>query len=299
MDAPHKFAKDEPASSLGDRAALLSKLFHELVHTHHLKPELTSESLQENEEMYQELLTYQFPHVQNKDELVEEPYQAYTNMYIQNSRGYVFFRGYLNPSIVERAKIYRALEFSHEFYQKSNDDSSLDESMHPYIVFLSSNGLVIKRRPGYNIPRYDFFLSHSDQYIFVPPGFNQVKAHEFAYFRRLLTNFDLTEHIGGRLIVNQEQDNYFLMLALDQPLRDELTRKWVEYQQGGVLRSFDFKSEKLDQVLAHFEWKLRERFEITPDDKIRIWVRSPSLDDFYQKITSIQSGSLSPRFKKD
>ena len=251
--------------------------------------------------LFEELSTYQFPQV-SSEELLLEPHRAYTEMYIQQSQGYHFFRGYINPTILERAKIYRALDFSHTLSHTLGQGKSSSESCsegYPYILFVSSKAVVIKKRPDYEFPQYDFFLSQSDQYVFVPPGADRTDQYDFVYLRRLLSNFNSTERISGKILFNQEQDRYFLMLALDRPLRDELTRKWTEYIQGGVIRCFDFRPDRLDQTLTYFGWSERDHFEILSNGLIRIWVRSSSLDDFQQKVTSIQSGLLSPSYSGD
>lgn len=246
-----------------------------------------------------ELSTYQFPNI-SKDQLLEDPYKIYTQMYIQLSDDFDFFHGYCKPNPIRRAQIYRALQFStdpkHLNDQKLHSLSFNDNLQNEYIVFNTPDGLVIKKKKNCHLDKYEILLNESDQLVFIPPKYDQLSEYEFSYYRRLLSNFVHSEKIPGTILFTVEQDCKFLFVALTSPIRTKLSKKWTQYIQGGVIRKYKFPSHYLLAVLNNFPWLVRKKFKILPDKDICIWIRSPSLDDFEFQLNKIYAQSYHSEF---
>ena len=234
-----------------------------------------------------EISQFQFPSVQI-EQLTKEPYLSYVKLYKEMYGHLKFYRGFIQPSIVERAKIYRALDLC-----CVNGISIKD-----IIVFATTEGLIIKCRhiddECFN-SNFNHYISQEDYYVFIPENCDKLDQYNYSYYRRMLNNFTLNEQIPGKTFRMNEHDNVFLFVSLESTDTMEsgqrgnscLEKKWKEYIQGGVLRTYNFSANRLCSVLKTFPWVNRVTFRILPNDIIEITVRSPSIKDFETRITEI------------
>lgn len=227
-----------------------------------------------DEDYLRELSKFYIPSI-TVEELKKEPYNLYTRMYCEMSNGLNFFRGYVQPNPIQRAKIYRAINIC-----------SKDKKTNNFLVFASTFGLIIKYRGDPPEKKFDHYLSQSDNYVFVPDKCDQLDMYDYTYYRRLISDFCTNEHIPGEIVSNSEQDNRFLFISLIQPL-DNIKQKWNEYILGGVYRSFTISPEKLASCFQVFPWEERIGFKIK-SNLIEVTVKSHSRDDFQSKIAKLK-----------
>lgn len=227
-----------------------------------------------SEDCLYELVKYHMPCVSIED-LQKEPYLLYTKMYCEMSNGLNFFQGYFRPSIIEKAKIYRAINLCSKNKKNNN-----------FIVFTTGEGLIIKYRGNPPTMEFEKYLEQSNSYVFIPNKCDRLNIYDYAYYRRLLSDFCVREHIQGELIANLEQDNQFLFISLEQP-SNSIERKWDEYISGGVNREFTISPDNLVSCFQIFPWEERVKFKIKTNC-IKITIKNKSLDDFQAKISMLQ-----------
>lgn len=225
-----------------------------------------------------ELSQFQFPSI-TIDELTTQPYLAYVQDYKYKYGEYKFYRGFKNPDIYERAKIYRAIDLC------CDDNMTMDN----FIIFNSSEGLIIKCK---HIPidsEFDLYLSQDNSYIYIPINCNKLDQYNYSYYRRMLNTFKTNERINCKVIRMNEINNTLLFLSSKNPLPVDLNIKWKEFTQSiGVIRKFIIPSDKLCKSMQMFPWEYRVSFLII-DDMIELTVRSCSLDDFETRLKTIES----------
>jgi hypothetical protein len=249
-----------------------------------------------------ELSQFQFPSIPI-DQLTQEPYISYVQLYKEMYDGLKFYRGFIRPNKVERAKIYRAIDLC------CDDCLSIKD----IIVFTTTEGLIIKCRNADDIEfnkKFDHYMSQEDCYVFIPEKCDRLDQYNYSYYRRMLNNFTLNEKILGKTFRMNEHDNVFLFVSLENPCvcgsecnNDNnkcencfksgthgnltLERKWKEYIQGGVLRRRIIPVEKISTALKVFEWSSRVKFRVSSNN-IEITVKSSSLNDFEKCIRKIE-----------
>jgi len=216
-----------------------------------------------------ELSIYHFP----SNDLTKPPYKKYTEIYCDESNELTFFNGYINPDRIIRCKIYRAVDLC------SNEKIK-------FTIFTSLHGLVIKYIGKFSddlIDIYDKYINQENNYIFIPTGYDKLNKYDYVYYRKLLANFVNDEEIKCKIINMIEQDTHFLFLCLDSP--ENLSNKWKEYINGGVLRDFLISVDKIPKAFDIFPWSERYSFSYNADEPdIIMTVISPSIKDFESKI---------------
>ena len=107
-----------------------------------------------------------------------------------------FYKKFVNPDPLKRAKIYRALSYS-------------TESMKDIIVFTFYEGLIIGYKSANPNFDFNFNLYLSQDCIFIPEGYDKLNHYNYLYYHRLLTNFVYDEQISGKIIRMNERDDIF------------------------------------------------------------------------------------------
>lgn len=245
------------------------------------------------DDLLNELNQYLFPSVPT-DCLINEPYKMYTEKYRSLSGDFTFFRGFISPDPIKRAKIYRAINLC------SRDN---------FITFSSASGLIIKYKTlsgdGFK-DDFNFYLSQPDYYAFIPKECDQLDDYNFVYYRGLMTIFQRNERIPGEILRLSEHSSVFLFISLNEDCvckqgicqchevsstgNAYLEKKWKEYLQEGVSRSLILSSSELSLAFKIFPWKDRCVFKII-DNKIEMTVKSTSLDNFDKQINLLREGS--------
>jgi hypothetical protein len=225
-----------------------------------------------------ELSQFQFPSI-GIDKLKQEPYLSDVRLYKEMYSEFKFYRGFVHLNGIERAKIYRAISLS-------CDDNI---SMKDFIMFTTDDGLIIKYHQDKNLEdftyKFEHYISQGNNYVLVPGKCDKLDKYNYCYYRRMLNNFISNERIPGKALRMNENNSILLFLSLDEEC-ETLEKKWKEYIQGGVLRTYQVPSNKLCAALEVFSWIYRVGFKIV-DDLIELTVKSPSLKDFEHRINKI------------
>lgn len=248
-----------------------------------------------------ELSQFQFPSVPI-DQLMKEPYLSYVELYKDMYRSLKFYRGFIRPNSVKRAKIYRSLKFC------CNDEIAMKD----IIVFTTVEGLIIKCRYADDnsfSEKFNYYMAQEDSYVFIPEKCDKLDKYNYTYYRRMLNNFILNEKIPGKTFRMNEHDNVFLFISLENPCvcshksnecegcyqfgihgNSTLEKKWKEYTQGGgVLRTHVISPNKIISGLKVFPWMNRDKFRLLSDNQIEITLKSPSLNDFEKRLKVLES----------
>lgn len=230
-----------------------------------------------------ELSQFQFPSIEI-NEFTKEPYLSYLQIYKETYSEFKFYRGFIRPDAVERAKIYRAIVLS------CGDDIFMKN----FMIFNTNDGLIIKfQETGTSsdfTQKFDHHMSQGKNYVFIPKNCDKLDRYNYSYYRRMLNNFITNEQIPGKAIRMNETDDLLLFLSFDEcsnPSTEEYEKKWKEYLQGGVLRKFEISADKLCTAFKVFSWTFRESFKILSNDLIEITVKSPSIKNFEFGINTI------------
>lgn len=142
-----------------------------------------------------ELLDYQFTSI-SLDQLIESPYIYYVNLYRKYDK-FTFYKGYIRPTFLERAKIYRAFYLTSE---KLNNLTTYPEGN--IICFITSEGIIIKCIPSLLhifSEQFEKYMIESDNYIFIPDICKKLNMYEYTYYCRAINKFIENERIKARL----------------------------------------------------------------------------------------------------
>jgi len=257
-------------------------------------------------ELLKELTQYHFPGL-SLDQIQEEPYLTFTKMYCSVCPELNFYRGYLNPSPIERAKVYRALNLACE---------GAKISIRNFIIFTSSSGMVIRVKPSTyrdsSMDQVDFlfelFQKESSGRVFLPEGYDQLDTINYPYYYRLLNLFRKTLTEVSRLIMMQEYDSKMLFLSLgtekkrlesDRDLgRDnDLEKRWRDYLDGTLKRKIWFSPHRIKKILELFPWSLRDHF-MGAERRLGLKVLECFPSSLEEKLVKIResTGDLSLRY---
>ena len=227
-----------------------------------------------DESYIQELIVYHFPTL-TSEQLLQEPYVQYTERYCNISRELKFFKGYVNPTIIQKAKIYKALDMCSKNIAKK------------FLIFPSSNGVIIKYKGDLPPCEFDIYLNRPDSYVFVPKDCTCLDIYDFTYYRRLLYTFCLKNHIDGDILVENEGEKYFIFVSLVKSV-DNIEQKWKYFTTGGVYKTFYIHPDKLESCFHIFKWDERIKFEII-SHAIKVCVKSGSDTKFKWKVIHLKS----------
>jgi len=226
----------------------------------------------------QELCKYHFSSVP-EESLSEHPYQTYTQMYCYLSENLKFFEGYVRPSPVLKAKIYRAIHLAGDGHAKN------------FLIFASKEGLTIKHGQilDENFKEaYQRYIQDHDKCVFIPKGCAELQLNEFPYYRKLLLDFAKNLQIDGSVLTFSEYDPDFIFLSCVDPPAVNLEQKWNEYLNGGLIRSWSLALDSIYSALFILSWCERSHYQI--DDKtITIFGKCNSLKEWQRKTTKIEA----------
>lgn len=232
-----------------------------------------------------ELSQFQFPSI-GIDRLTSDPYQSYVQDYKDKYGEYKFYLGFINPTVNERAKIYRAIDLCCSL---QNHDEKF--SLKDFIIFNSSEGLIIKCKHVSTelSTNFNHYLSQDDNCIFVPDNCDKLDQYNYSHYRRMLNNFTISERINCKVIRMNENNNILLFLSSEKSFADyDLKTKWYEYIHGGIIRKCQVASNKLCIALKVFSWVYRSTFSID-GEYIELVVKSSSLSDFESRLDIINN----------
>lgn len=226
-----------------------------------------------------ELRQYHFPNL-SPEQLREEPYLSYTQIYCSLSATLKFYRGFVRPSSIFQAKIYRAVRLA---YGSHHREPPTDSCM----VFRSPHGLVIKVReipPDFD-RLFDLYLTQPDSCVFLPEGYHRLGRYEFPYYHDLLFNFKQNHpelHRTSALIRCSENNSEFLFLCLEQPSPVDLSSDWRSYLQGGLERTITLTAGQVPEALLRFGWTERTGWSVQ-GDRAKLTVRCSSREEFTER----------------
>lgn len=226
-----------------------------------------------------ELVRFQFPRA-GTSELLSKRYLPYVQMYRDLYSKYIFYKGFVRPDHITRAKIYRALQLCCDNRYNMKD----------IIVFTTIDGLIIKTLYAEDeefTELFDIYFNQDEFYVFVPPGCDKLSREKYAYYRRALNNFIENEQLSCEIYKANEHDSIFLFVSLTSPR--SLTQAWKEYMEGGVIRDLLITNNQLVAAIQIIPWYNRIGYEITSEDNIIIKVRSSSCQNFNKQREMIES----------
>ena len=206
-------------------------------------------------ESLQGLPQYLFPGL-SSGELHKDPYLPFTKMYLSTVTDSTFYRGYLRPSPLERAKIYRALTLC------------CAGDIRKFLIFTSSEGLIIRTKPVPHLAlisdRFDQLLKDPDDLIFLPRGNEHLTEDQYPYHYKLLQLFRKTLSIDTRIISMQEYESKMLFLSGEKSLKG-IQKRWNRFLGGTLTQKIFFSPFQIKSALAIYPWTYREQFKVQPD----------------------------------
>ncbi len=228
-----------------------------------------------DDDLQEELETYQIPESSTQEEVTE-----YVKFYVKMSEGKVFYRGWIQPDLETRARIYRTI-------------ISLN-LLHPELNFINLNtsyGIVLKHSPiEIEIDEeFDRLYEASLGKILVPKGCEMLSQDDFHYYRRLLNCFvsdmELTRWV--QVLMNTELNTYVLFLSFTSGhCPSNLGDLWNQYCSGGIEYTIKLQPEHLLSACSAFSWEVRSKWALdSEDDSILLTVRMNSRKQF-QKLYS-------------
>jgi hypothetical protein len=194
-------------------------------------------------------------------------------MYYYLSHNLKFFAGYLQPSSIFKAKIYRGMHLAYENINLKEKD---------FIIFSSEYGLIIKYAfhkknrdlLGPNFRKiYEEYLNEDDRCVFIPNGCEKLNLNEFPYYRKLLLDFAKNLPLDASVLTFSEHDPDFIFLSFRKvPDIDslDLKVKWEEYLTGGILRKWHLQLNEVHSALNLLSWSERDHFQIENNQVILV-----------------------------
>ena len=244
------------------------------------------------------------------EELMREPYLGIIKTYVQISKKRKFYRGFINPSPLQRAKIYRAIDkctqpklrksgSSSEKLNlkrsKSGDSISVSggasESVATAVaasksprspvvertlntedvnVFVSRKGIILSVCKDKDLcsQLFDRYLNQSDNFVFLPPGFENVAEEDCVYNRKLLSYFVANEELDATMLLMNGSENfspglktYTIFLSLKVECQG-LLALWKQYISGGIYRKFTTQLKSCHAIFDVFSWQYQATFRL-------------------------------------
>lgn len=184
------------------------------------------------------------------------------------------FKEYDNPSNLQIAKIYRAINKSNIAIIRCqwipNQKFYIYVSQMPSVVLQNS---------------YNIFMNQTDLYVFAP--FDTFSICEIEYNKRLLKNFMKCEQIHGTIICDKETE--FIFISLDIPYTN-LAIAWKEFITGGIKRKLIIDLMLVEQYFEIIPWKNNLRFKLVQgsEKEIEITYICNSKEQHYEWLNKIQ-----------
>lgn len=193
----------------------------------------------------------------------------------------IFFQEFLSPNIETRARIYRSIDLLNFQYPQANFIS----------LTISSGSVVIRYSPGDTNLVPEFARLMSEDAVFVPPGFDKIKAEEFSWYRRLLNCFLKDCELIGRIMMKTENEGYFLFFSFAHTRSPNFQRMieelWREYSQGGLHYYLELQPEHLVPACQIFPFPDRLGWSVTPNS-INLKVQVPSKQNFRTRFEQLK-----------
>lgn len=240
-------------------------------------------SIYESKMIEEELERYQLP-----SNFTSELREKYIIEYIRGSIGRIFFKGYTQPDIITRAKIYHTIIVLNNQYSDA------------FIVFYTYYGIVIKCYDIYEdikdslLTTFDLIMDRIEGKIVVLSGYDRIPEYESMWYRKYLTRFlEQDDYCGYTVEAISEGQFQFIYVAFDDPPKN-IVQKWAEYRDGGTIKSLVIKPNQLTSVMKIWPCHLRIGFSVNGDD-ITVYIRAPN-KEFNMKNLCITSDTSLYKF---